>query len=352
MGDPRKWRLHAALTLERNRFEQIEYVADPDELEADAPGPRTQFLRDSSRSVISHNDSPDIPFESSLNPYRGCEHGCAYCYARPTHEYLGFSAGLDFESKILVKEDAPELLRRELSSPKWTPREVTLSGVTDPYQPVERRLRLTRRCIEVFAEFLNPITIVTKNQLVTRDADLLVVLARANAAAVYISLTTLDIGLNRVLEPRSSLPAQRLAAIHQLAQAGIPVGVLVAPVIPGLTDEEIPALLQAAAAAGARYAGFTPLRLPHGVAQLFENWLEAHMPDRKDKVLNRIRSMRGGVLNDSRFGHRMRGSGFFAEQIAALFAVAQRKAGLEGPGPTLSTAAFKRPGGSQLSLFD
>ena len=325
---------------------------DPTEDYPDTPGPRTTFYRDTSRSVMSHNDSPDIPYDSSLNPYRGCEHGCVYCYARPTHEYLGFSAGLDFESKVLVKEDAPALLRLELSSKKWTPQVVALSGVTDPYQPIERRLKLTRRCIEVFAEFLNPITIVTKNQLVTRDADLFVALARAHAVSINISLTTLDIGLNRILEPRTSLPAQRLAAIHALAQVGIPVGVLVAPVIPGLTDEEIPALLRAAADAGAGFAGFVPLRLPHGVAGLFEQWLENHMPDRKDKILNRIRAMRGGDLNDPRFGSRMRGEGIFAEQIADLFSVARRKVGLGDTGPTLSTARFRRITPDQLELFE
>lgn len=334
-----------------NRFERIEYTA-AEEFPAEGRPLRTQFFRDDARSVISHNMSPDIPYEVSLNPYRGCEHGCAYCYARPTHEYLGLSAGLDFETRILVKENAPALLERELFSPNWVPREVAISGVTDPYQPVERRLRLTRRCIEVFAKFRNPISIVSKNQLVTRDADLLVPLARVNAVAVFISITTLDLALNRVLEPRSSLPAQRLAAVNVLAQVGVPVGVLVAPVIPALTDEEVPAILQAAADAGAKYAGFTPLRLPHAVAPLFEQWLEQHLPRRKEKILNRIRAMRGGALNDPRFGHRMRGEGPFARQIASLFDVARRKAGLSETGPGLSVEAFRRPSGGQLDLFD
>ena len=224
---------------------------------------RTQFFKDHSKTVIARNDSPDVGFSASLNPYRGCEHGCIYCYARPTHEYLGFSAGLDFESKIMVKEDAPELLRAELLSPKWQPQVIFMSGVTDCYQPVERKLKLTRRCLEVLAEFRNPVFIITKNRLVTRDIDLLSELARHQAAAVWLSITTLDPELRKVMEPRTSPPAARLAAIRELAQAGIPVGVNVAPVIPGLTDHEMPAILQAAAEAGATAAGYTVVRLPY-----------------------------------------------------------------------------------------
>jgi DNA repair photolyase len=274
------------------------------------------------------------------------------CYARPTHEYLGFSAGLDFETKILVKEDAPELLRRELSSPRWTPRLVALSGVTDPYQPVERRLGLTRRCLEVLAEFRNPVMIITKNYRVTRDLDLLAELARVEAAAVFLSITTLDPALVRVMEPRTSTPARRLAAIEAAVAAGVPAGVMVAPVIPGLTDHELPAIVEAAARAGARFAGFTMLRLPYGVGPLFEAWLGQHFPARKEKVLNRIRAIRGGKLNDPRFASRMRGEGIFAEQAAALFAAACRRAGIPGRGPELSTAAFRKPDGPQLALFE
>jgi DNA repair photolyase len=310
------------------------------------------FLRDGTRTIIARNDSPDVGFGASINPYRGCEHGCVYCYARPTHEYLGFSAGLDFETKIMVKEDAPELLRAELSSPRWQPEVLGISGVTDPYQPIERKLQLTRRCLEVLAEFRNPCGIVTKNRLITRDIDILSELTRFNAAAVHVSLPTLDVPLNRVMEPRTSLPAQRLAAIEALADAGIPVGVLVAPVIPGLTDHEIPSVLDAAAKAGARFAGYTMLRLPYAVAPLFEEWLGQHFPERKDKVLNRIRDVRGGRLNKSEFGERMCGEGPFAEQIGALFAIAARKAGI-GRSPVLSTAAFRRPPrDGQLTLFE
>jgi DNA repair photolyase len=335
-----------------NRFEILHYEREPDDLDAGSgPAPATQFLRDKSRSLITTNDSPDVPFEASINPYRGCEHGCAYCYARPTHEYLGFSAGLDFETRILVKEDAPELLRRELASPRWQPKTLTLSGVTDAYQPIERRLQITRRCLEVLAEFRNPVAIVTKNHLVARDADVLGELARYEAAAVFLSITTLDADLARKLEPRASQPTGRLAAISELSRVGVPVGVMVAPVIPGLTDHEMPAIIAAAVAAGARCAGYVPLRLPFAVAELFESWLERHFPDRKEKVLGRVRGMRGGKLNDPRFGSRMRGEGVFADMIRDVFALACRKSGIDSRGPKLSTSAFRRTGGERL-LFE
>jgi DNA repair photolyase len=333
-----------------NRFEKIQLEPDPDWNPDDNILPRTQFFKDHSQTVIARNDSPDVGFDASLNPYRGCEHGCIYCYARPTHEFLGFSAGLDFESKIMVKENAPELLRRELSSPKWRPQVIFLSGVTDCYQPVERKLKLTRRCLEVLAEFRNPVFLVTKNQLVTRDADVLGELARHQAAAVWLSITTLDSGLRAVMEPRTSPPAARLAAIRELAGAGIPVGVNVAPIIPGLTDHEMPAILQAAAAAGATSAGYAIVRLPYAVAPLFEQWLGTHFPGHKEKVLNRLRAMHGGKLNDSQWGKRFSGEGIFAEQIAQMFDVARRKAGIQSDDPGLSTAAFRRAGGAQLAL--
>jgi len=339
-----------------NRFEKIHLEPDadwnPDDDDGGRPlGPRTQFFKDHSQTVIARNDSPDVGFATSLNPYRGCEHGCIYCYARPTHEFLGFSAGLDFESKIMVKEDTPELLRAELMSPKWQPQVIFMSGVTDCYQPVEAKLRLTRRCLEVLAEFRNPVFIITKNRLVTRDLDLLSELARCNAVEVWLSITTLDPELRKVMEPRTSPPEARLAAIRELKQAGIPVGVNVAPVIPGLTDHEMPAILQAAADAGATAAGYTLVRLPYGVAPLFENWLATHFPDRKEKVLNRVRAIRGGKLNESQWGSRMHGEGIFADQISRMFAVARRKAGIQDNGRGLSTAAFRRPLGAQLPLF-
>ena len=235
--------------------------------------PATQYFRDGTKSIITRNNSPDVGFETSLNPYRGCEHGCIYCYARPTHEYLGFSAGLDFESKIMVKTNAPELLRAELESPRWQPQTLVLSGVTDPYQPVERKLRITRGCLEVLAKFRNPVAIITKNHLVTRDIDLLRELAASNAVAVNISVTSLDPNLQRVLEPRTTSPQGRLDAIRQLRAANIPVGVMVAPIIPGLTDHEVPKILDACAKAGAQFAGYTIVRLPWAVAPLFEHWL-------------------------------------------------------------------------------
>jgi DNA repair photolyase len=292
-----------------------------------------------------------VGFEASVNPYRGCEHGCIYCYARPTHEYLGLSAGLDFETKLFVKRDAPALLRAALMKPSWTPRTLALSGVTDPYQPVERALGVTRGCLEVLAAFGNPVTIITKNRLVTRDTDLLSRLAAQGAASAFLSVTTLDEELRRRMEPRTSTIAGRLEAIRTLAGAGIPTGVIVGPVIPGLTDHELPAILAAAAGAGATQASTIVMRLPHGLAPLFEEWLDAHYPDRKRKVLNRIRSLRGGKLNDPRYGTRQTGEGVFAEEIRALFTIGMRKAGLSRRVFALSTAGFRRPGPEQLGLF-
>ncbi len=334
----------------KNRFEQLEYVAEPEDGSDEDPPRRTIFLRDASQSIISWNESPDIPFRAGLNPYRGCEHGCAYCFARPTHEYHGFSAGLDFESKIMVKERAPELLRAEFLKKSWAPQVVAMSGVTDCYQPIERRLELTRRCLAVFAEFRNPVAIITKNHLVTRDIDLLRELTAHDAVAVNISITTLDGELAKVLEPRASPPSRRLAAVEKLAAAGVPVRVMMAPVIPGLTDHEMPALLAAAARAGAEEAHFVPLRLPWAVAPLFEAWLERQAPGNKDKVLGRVRDMCGGKLYDSRWGTRMRGQGIFAEQMRVLFAAAKRKAGFPKTQRELSTSAF-RVRGDQMELF-
>lgn len=335
-----------------NRFELIHYERDEICSAEEAPSPATRFYRDHARSILTRNDSPDVGFEVSINPYRGCEHGCIYCYARPTHEYLGFSAGLDFETKILVKDDAPALLRKELASAKWQPRVVAMSGVTDPYQPIERRLGLTRRCLEVFAEFRNPVGIVTKNHLVCRDSDLLAELAGHQAAAAFVSITTLDGELARHMEPRATQPPGRLDTIETLTRAGVPVGVLVAPVIPGLNDHEMPAILAAAAKAGAVCAGYVLLRLPHGLGPLFEQWLRQHYAERYDKVLSRLRDLRGGSIYDARFGSRMRGEGVLAEQIAGLFALGCRRAGIGSSFPALSTAAFRRPGGTQRLLFE
>ncbi len=275
---------------------------------------------------------------------------CSCYYARNTREHLGFSAGLDFETKIMVKENAPELLRRELSSPKWKPQTLAMSGVTDCYQPIERRLQLTRRCLAVLAEFRNPVSIITKNFLVTRDIDLLAELAAHHAVAVHLSINSLDSELARKLEPRAASPKMRLAAVETLAKGGVPVGVLVAPVIPALNDHEVPSVLAVAKAAGAGWAGTEILRLPLTVSPIFEQWLEQNSPEKKEKVLNRIRAIRGGKLNDSRFGSRMCGEGIFADQILQMFHAARRKVGIPEDGPELSSAAFRRPEGAQLGL--
>lgn len=334
-----------------NRFETLSLVPDPEAAEPNDIKPPTQFLKDPSRSILSRNDSPDVGFEVSVNPYRGCEHGCVYCYARPTHEYLGFSAGLDFETKILVKERAADLLRQELSSPKWVPQPIALSGVTDPYQPVERRLGITRQCLQALAEFLNPVIIVTKNHLVTRDIDVLQELSRHKCAAVSVSVTTLDPELQRTMEPRASSPRSRLSTIEKLSRAGVPVRVMAAPVIPGLNDHELPGILKAASRVGAVGAGYIMLRLPHGVKGLFEDWLQRHFPDRRERVMNRVREVRNGRLNDPRFHARMRGEGEYAEQINNLFELARRKAGFVSR-LELSTQAFRLPGrGRQMTLF-
>jgi DNA repair photolyase len=336
----------------KNRFEVVERVAELLDDNDEISSPRTQFFVDRSKSIIAYNDSPDVGFDASVNAYRGCEHGCVYCYARPTHEYLGFSSGLDFESKIMVKEDAPELLRKQFTSMKWRPQVLGMSGVTDCYQPVEKKKRITRRCLEVCLEFRNPVVVVTKNYLVTRDIDILSELARFDCVGVTISLTTLDHELSSFLEPRASRPVRRLAAIKMLADAGIPVGYLQAPVIPGFTDVEAPAIAQAAAKAGATFGGYVALRLPFAVKSLFEQWLERYYPDRKGKVLNRIRAIRRGKLNDANFTTRMRGEGVFAEEMQKLFQLATRKAGINRRWPEFSTAHFHRPStSSQLGLF-
>jgi DNA repair photolyase len=337
-----------------NRFETLALEPDPETgfEEEGAPGPRTRYLRDPSRSILSRNQSPDVGFDLSLNPYRGCEHGCSYCYARPSHEYLGLSSGLEFETLILVKRNAPELLRRALASPRWWPEVIAMSGVTDPYQPVERKLEITRGCLEVLAELRNPVAVTTKGRLVECDVDVLGELAERNAVSVTLSVTALGGSLARRMEPRAPQPGARLAAVKTLAAARIPVGVNVAPVIPGINDHEIPRILDAAAAAGAGWAGYLILRLPYGVKEIVERWLEDHFPERKAKVLSRIRQVRDGKLNDPRFRHRMRGEGPFAEQIRTLFEASRRRSGLASRGPELSTGAFRRPRRAQLDLFE
>jgi len=337
----------------RNRFETARIEPDEetgfDDLEA--PDPRTQYVADATRSALSHNQSPDVGFDVGLNPYRGCVHGCIYCYARPTHEYLGYSAGLDFETRILVKHELPGLLRAALSAKSWKPQTIGISGVTDAYQPVERTLRITRRSLEVLAEFRNPCAIITKSRLVARDADVLQELARHDAVSVTISLTTLDPELGRRMEPRGAQPRARLWTIEQLARAGVPVGVNLAPILPGLTEHEIPALVAAASDAGAKWAGWQILRLPYAVKDLFAEWLAQHYPDRRDKVLHRIADLRDGALNETRFGVRHRGTGIWAEQISELVALSRKRRGISASGPKLNVEAFRRPGADQLRLF-
>ena len=327
-----------------NRFERIHVAWEPGDGDPEEPAPKTEFYWDDSRSLLSENSSPDLPFRWSINPYRGCEHGCSYCYARPYHEYLGLSAGLDFESKIFVKRNAAALLRAELMKPSWQPQWISLSGVTDPYQPAEARFKVTRSVLEVMAEFRQPCGVITKNALVARDIGLLRELARFGAVGVVLSITTLDETLRRKLEPRTATTARKLEALRTLSEAGIPAGVNVAPIIPGLNDAEIPAILAAARKAGARWAGMTIVRLPMAVAQIFEDWLRREYPGRADKVLKRIREMRGGRLNSPEFGERMKGRGERADGLVKLFELARRRAGFGQERFGLSAEAFRRPG--------
>lgn len=333
-----------------NRFERLHVESDPDCPDAERPHPRTEFYFDATESLLTPNDSPDVGFTFGLNCYRGCEHGCPYCFARPYHEFLGWSSGLDFETKIMVKLRAPALLRSELTAKRWQPQPIAMSGATDCYQPAERQFKLTRACLEVCAELRHPIFIITKNALVTRDLDVLIELARHQCIAVHVSVTTLDLDLGGSMEPRASRPNARLGAIRTLADAGIPVGVMVAPVIPGLTDHEMPAILDAAAAAGARRAGYVLMRLPFAVKDVFTRWLEDHAPGKKARILDRVRTLRGGKLNTSEWGRRMTGDGIFAEQLRAMFDVSARRAGLNQQPLSLSTEHFRRPG-EQLTLF-
>lgn len=322
--------------------------AEAAELDRQIP---TQVFRDSSRTIVTSNDSPDVGIDFTANPYRGCEHGCIYCFARPTHEYLGMSAGLDFETKIFVKHEAPALLREKFSSRSWQPHTIMFSGITDCYQPLERKLKITRACMEVLRDFGNPAALITKNHLVMRDADIFADMAQRDLILVNLSITTLDPKLARLMEPRASRPDMRLRAIETLTKAGVPVGVMIGPVLPGLTDHEIPAILKAAAEAGAVTAGYTMLRLPYGVKDLFQSWAHTHFPDRAEKILRRLREMHGGKLYDSEFGHRMHGAGKHAEQIENLFNLYRNKLNLNRH-VKLSTEHFDRSAGQgQLGLF-
>jgi DNA repair photolyase len=336
-----------------NRFEKLHI--EPDEYIAAEDGEKrripTQFLLDTSKSILARNESPDIPFRYGMNPYRGCEHGCIYCYARPSHEYLGFSSGIDFETRIMVKKDAAGLLRKQFLSRAWKPQIVCLSGNTDCYQPVERKFEITRASLRVFLDFRNPVSVITKNYLVTRDIDILKDLAERNLAVVMISVTTLDAGITKKLEPRTSAPHRRLEAIELLARNNIPVGVNVAPVIPGLNDEEIPAILNSAREAGARFAGYIMLRLPYRVKDLFIEWIRREYPLKSDRVINRIKQVRDGEMSCSVFGERLRGTGIIAKNIEQLFSLSCRKYSLDTSKPELDTTQFRRYTASQQDLF-
>ena len=343
-----------------NRFDRQRVAAFDDGWEtlaefADLPPLATTLTKDATRSAISWNQSPDIGFDRAVNPYRGCEHGCIYCYARPTHAYLGYSPGLDFETKLLFKPEIAALLERDLKKPGYVARTLALGSNTDPYQPVERTLGLTRAVLEVMDRYSHPVSIVTKSAGVLRDLDILKRLAARNLVRVHLSVTTLDAGLARVMEPRAATPSRRLAAVAALAREGVPVSVLAAPMIPGLNDAELESILEAAAKAGAREAGYILLRLPHELKEMFEAWLAEHRPDRAAKVLSLIRQTRAGGLNDSRFGRRFTGVGVYADLIARRFQRAARQWGLDQH-TSLDTSRFAVPAAAraqeaQLSLL-
>jgi DNA repair photolyase len=343
----------------QNRFERTSLEAFDDGWDSpeaiEIPIVQTEFLPDQSKTILAKNDSPDLGFTYSINAYRGCEHGCAYCYARPTHEYLGMNAGIDFESKIMVKHNAAELLREAFDKPSWKPQFVMMSGNTDCYQPAERRFGITRKVLEVFLDYRNPVGIITKNALIVRDRDLLQEMARLNLVSVFFSITSLDRDLARKLEPRTSTPERRLQALHTLAEAGIPVGVMIGPVIPGLNDEEVPAILRAAREAGAKSAGYNMVRLPHSVRPIFEEWLTQNVPLEAKKIITRIQMVRdngssNGRMNDPEFGSRMRGTGGYAEYINDLFKKTCKRLGLNEQRTSLTVEHFRRQG--ERTLFD
>jgi len=346
-----------ALTNPDNRYAANQREAFDDGWWSEEPGPlRTQLSVDKSRTIISRNQSPDVPFDRSINPFRGCEHGCIYCYARPTHAWLGLSPGLDFESRLFCKPDAASQLERELAKPGYKPATIVLGSNTDPYQPIERKLGITRQLLEVLRDCRHPVAVTTKSALVLRDLDLLSQMAAVRLAAVQISITTLDGDLARRLEPRAAAPKRRLEAVGELASAGVPTGILVSPLIPGLTDQDLERLLEAAARAGASCAGCLLIRLPLEIKDLFADWLRTYFPERAEKVLSLIRQCRGGRLNDARFGTRFSGEGPVAKLLQQRFELAASRLGLlrQDAGWDLNTDCFRPPSptGTQLSLFD
>jgi len=344
-----------ALSNPHNRFEhqQSENIDDGWYQDEAAASIATELKADTTRSIIARNDSPDIPFEQSINPYRGCEHGCVFCYARPSHAYLGYSPGIDFETRLIYKPDAAALLRRELARPGYQCRHIMLGSNTDPYQPVERRMGITRSILEVLAETRHPVGIITRSALVLRDLDLLAAMAGQGLARVYITLTTFDPDLKRALEPRSAASTARLQAMRELSGAGVPVGVMAAPMIPAVNDSELETILERSAAAGATRAGYTLLRLPHEVSELFREWLNVHMPDRAAHVMSLIRAAHGGKDNEAAFGQRMSGTGAWARLLSDRYRLAVRRLGLASERSIdLVTTLFEPPRelAPQLSL--
>jgi DNA repair photolyase len=354
-GDPRRLHGRGARTNATGRYEPQARVAFDDGWTRDdeeAPPIRTTVQEDATRTIIARNKSPDISFDQSINPYRGCEHGCIYCYARPTHAYLGLSPGVDFESRLFVKPNAAQLLAVELRAPSYHPQVIAMGTNTDPYQPIERNWKVTRSILQVLAEFKNPVGIVTKSTLIQRDLDILAPMAEQNLACAAVSITTLDRKLARSMEPRAATPGKRLETIHALAKAGVPTAVMTAPIIPALNDSEMESILAAAAEAGATQAGYVVLRLPLEIKDLFREWLEAFAPDKAKHVMSLVRQMRGGKDYDSQWGTRMRGTGPYARLIAERFAIATRKLGLNKTHRPLDVGKFRRPmrTGDQLAL--
>ena len=361
--DRRTYKGRGAVHNPEGRFERLRFVRDedlphdPDDPAGHCPGepPRvaTTVIPEVTRTILARNDSPDIPFDRSINPYKGCEHGCVYCFARPTHSYLGLSPGLDFETRIFSKPEAPRLLAEELRSKNYRCDVIALGANTDPYQPVERELRLTRGILEVLVEHRHPVSVVTKSALVLRDLDLLAPMAADGLANVFVSITTLDPSLASIMEPRAAAPARRLETLRALADAGVPVGVLASPMIPGVNDAEMERILEASTRVGARWANYIVLRLPGEVREIFTAWLQLHFPDRAAKVLNLLREMHGGEIYDATFGKRMRGEGPVADLLKRRFDVATRRLGLNVTRPALDCSRFQFPPrrGDQGSLF-
>ncbi|MFY0680230.1 MAG: PA0069 family radical SAM protein [Thalassovita sp.] len=354
--DAARRRARGASTNGTNRFERFQHESFDDgwDIPEDLPPLRTEVRLERARSLISYNKSPDLPFDRTLNPYRGCEHGCVYCFARPSHAYLGLSPGLDFETQLIARPNAPEILDQELRRKRYQVAPIAIGTNTDPYQPIERDQKVMRRCLEVLSDFNHPVAIVTKGTLIERDLDILAPMAAKGLVRVGVSVTSLDPVLSRKMEPRVPVPARRLQTIRRLHEAGIPVRLMVAPVVPALTDPELEAILEAGQAAGAEAATWIMLRLPREVSDLFQTWLQEQFPDRANRVMARLREMHGGKTYDAQWGRRMRGEGIYADLIANRFKLAAKRLGLDQEQPRLRCDLFRPPAkpGDQLGLFD